>query len=80
MYITAGHFLAPYIIVLKDGEPIGRVIAVDTELLVAQRLVGFDSETGAELTDLVKVDQVKFLTEQIPAGLKDLVPQLVEGK
>lgn len=74
MYICQGHFLAPHVIVIKDGQPLGRLVSVDTELMVAQRLVGFDAESGEAFTDLVKVDQVVFNAE-IPVGLKDLLPQ-----
>lgn len=73
MYICQGHFLAPHVIVVKDGLPLGRLVAVDTDLMVAERLVGFDSETGEPLTDLVKVEQVVFKSD-IPPGLKDLLP------
>ncbi len=74
MYISEGHFLSPYIIVLKDGEPVGRLLSVDTELKIANRLVGFDQVSGAPITDFVKIDQVKFLTDQMPETLKDLLP------
>lgn len=73
MYICQGHFLADYILVIKDEKPLGRIISVDTDLLVAERLVGFDPETGGPLTDLIKVDLVVFRSD-IPAGLKDLLP------
>ena len=73
MYICEGHFLASYVIVIKDGNPMGKLVAIDTDLLVAQRLVGFDTETGERFTDLVKVDQVVY-SSAIPEDMKDLLP------
>lgn len=74
MYICQGHFLAPYVIVIKDDQPLGRLVSIDTELMVAQRLVGYQQDTGESITDLVKVDKVFFSTT-IPANLKDLLPK-----
>jgi len=73
MFICQGHFLADYLIILKDGKPVGRVISVDTDLMVVERLVGFDPEDGNPLTDLIKIDQVLFKSN-MPEILKDLLP------
>lgn len=73
MYICEGHFLADFILILKDGKPVGNLMAVDTDLLVAKRLVGFDPETGEPISDLIKVDQVMF-AESMPNNLKNLIP------
>lgn len=73
MYICQGHFLADHIVIMKDDRPVGRIMSVDTDLLVAERLVGFDPEDGQPLVDLIKIDQVLFKST-IPNGLKDLLP------
>ena len=73
MYICQGHFLAPHIIVIKDNVPVARIMSVDTDLMVAERLVGFDPEDGQPLVDLIKIDQVIFKSD-MPPGLKDLLP------
>ena len=75
MYITEGHFLSPFIVVLKDGEPVGRLISVDTDLKAGIRIVGFDPEDGSPLTDLVAVDEVIFITEDMSDDLQNLIPE-----
>lgn len=74
MYICSGHFLAGHIAVLKDKNPLQSLRAIDTDLMVAQRVVGYDPKTGEELTDLVKVDEVIFIDNNLPKELKDLIP------
>lgn len=74
MYISQGHFLTPFIVVLKDGKPVGRLIAVDTDLKVGIRLVGFDPEEGLPITDLVEVDEITFVSD-MPEDLRDLIPE-----
>jgi hypothetical protein len=69
-----GHFLERYVVVVKNGKPIERLLAVDTDLLVAQRVVGFNQSNGELLTDLTKVDEVLFHTDEMPEELKDLLP------
>lgn len=75
MFITKGHFLSPYVRVLKDGEILGMLYSVDTDLMVAIRIVGFDEEDETPLLDLVKVDDIQFLTDGMPSHLKDLLPK-----
>lgn len=72
MYIQNGHFLSPYLLVLRDGKSCSRLVSVDTDLMIGVRLVGFDPETGEQLTDLVKIDKVMFVN--LPEGLRDLIP------
>lgn len=73
MYITMDHFLSPFIAIIKDNELVERILAVDTELLVAVRLSGFDNESGQPQTDLIKIDEVIFLKDKIPENLKYLL-------
>ena len=75
MYICRGHFLAPYAVAIVDGKPLNRMIAVDSDLMVAQRLVGYNSDTGEEITDLVRIDNFFFISNGMPEGLKDLIPE-----
>ena len=75
MYICNGHFLAPNMVVIKDNKPCERLMAVDTDLLVAVRLVGYDPEDGSDLIDLVKVDNIFFIKKNMPPGLIDLIPE-----
>lgn len=79
MYIFNGHFLSPYAKIFKNGEVVGRIIGVDTELMVAQRLIGYDPNTGAEICDLIKVDEVKIDTELLPDYLKEMIPEELRG-
>jgi hypothetical protein len=74
MYITEGHFLSPFIVVLKDGKPVGMLKSVDTDLKVGIRVVGFDPEDGLMLTELIKIDEVVFITNRMPNNLRELIP------
>lgn len=74
MYITEGHFLSPFIVVLKDGEQVRMLKSVDTDLKIGIRVVGFDPEDGSMLTDLIKVDEIIFVKDRIPDNLQELIP------
>lgn len=79
MYICRGHFLAQYAVALgADGKAISHMIAVDTELMIAQRLTGFDPENGKEITDLVKVTKVFLVENDMPDSLIRLLPEGIE--
>ena len=74
MFITTGHFLSPYTKAYDEGgNIIGRLQAVDTDLMVGMRLVGFDPETGEANLDLVKVSKIVF--SDIPEPLGDMLPE-----
>lgn len=74
MFITKGHFLSPFVRVIKNGNPLGMLYSVDTDLLVAIRIVGFDEDTEAPLFDLVEVDEVQFIVDEMPENLRELLP------
>lgn len=74
MFITKGHFLSPFTVVIKDNKEVGMLHSVDTDMLVAIRIVGFDENDKTPLIDLVKVDKVFFKTENMPSHLSDLIP------
>ncbi len=74
MYITEGHFLSPFIVILRDGKKIGRILSLDTDLKVGIRLTGFDPDDGSPITDLVAFDEVIFVTEDMPEELKSIIP------
>jgi hypothetical protein len=74
MYITQGHFLSPFTVVIKDDKPINRLMAIDTDLMVVTRLVGYDPDDGLPIIDLVTVDKVLFVTEGMPQNLLDIIP------
>lgn len=75
MFITKGHFLSPFIRVLKNGQPLNMLHSIDTDLLVAIRVVGFDGDEETPLLDLVKVDEVQFVTDKMPSQLQDMLPE-----
>jgi hypothetical protein len=78
MFITKGHFLSPYAKVYKDGEILGMLHSVDTDLLVAIRIVGFEQNEqneGSAILDLVKIDKVAFSTQGMPSQIKELLPK-----
>jgi len=74
MYICRGHFLSPYVVALVDGKPVERLIAIDSDLMVAQRLVGFNPEDGSEVTDLVKIDEI-MVSSDLPDAIVNLLPE-----
>jgi hypothetical protein len=74
MYIAQGHFLSPFVVVLKDGRPIDRLMSIDTDLMVGTRLVGYDSNDGLPIIDLVVVDKVAFVIKDMPEDLLDIIP------
>lgn len=75
MFITKGHFLSPFVQVIKNGKPLKLIHSIDTEMLVAIRVVGFESETEAPILDLVKVDEVQFVSDRMPSQLQELLPE-----
>lgn len=74
MFFSENHFLLPHIHVVVDGKICKRLTGVDTRLMVATRLVGFDPQFGRPIIDLVKVDKVFVDLGTMPEGLKDLLP------
>ena len=74
MFITKGHFLSPFVRVLKDNKVLGMLYSVDTDLMVAIRIVGFDEKDETPLLDLVKVDDIQFITDGMPSHVQDLLP------
>jgi len=65
-------------VVLKDDMPIGNLLAIDTDLMVAERLMGYDPQTGHPISDLVKVDKIMFVEKGMAEGLADLIPDEFE--
>lgn len=74
MWICENHFLSPFVVVKVNGEELNRVMGVDTELMVAMRLVGYEPENMRPIVDLIKVDGVEFRLDEMPEGIKDLLP------
>lgn len=73
MFITKDHFISPFARVIKNKKIQSMLQAVDTDLMVATRVVGMDND-GQPIIDLVKVDKVCFITEGMPSHLQDLIP------
>lgn len=78
MFITTGHFLSPFTMVLRKEKVLGLVHSVDTDLMVAIRIVGFNSEEETPILDLVSVDYVCFITTGMPGHLEDLLPDGID--
>ncbi len=75
MFITRGHFLSPYCLVYKDGKTVTNLQSVDTDLMVAIRVVGFDPEDKSAMLDLVKIDEIKFNIFSMSSMVQDLLPK-----
>lgn len=75
MFITKGHFLSPFVRVMKNGKQISMLQSVDTDLMVAIRVAGYDEDNETPLLDLVKVDEVQYITSRMPSQLQDLLPE-----
>ena len=75
MFITKGHFLSPFVRVIRGGKPMDMLHSVDTDMLVAIRVVGFDKDNETPILDLVKVDEIQYLTARMPSHLQDLLPK-----
>ena len=63
MNITPYHFFSKHTIVMKDGKPLGMVQSVDTDLMVAAILSGYDFDNKQDLLELVRVDEICFSKE-----------------
>lgn len=74
MFITKGHFLSPFIRAYKKEKQLTMLHSIDTDLMAAIRIVGFDQDEQTPVLDLVKIDKVHFVTDQMPSHIQDLIP------
>lgn len=78
MFITKGHFLSPYARAYKNEKLLKSLHSLDTDLMVAIRIVGFDEQENTPILDLVKVDKIVFAINNMPSQLEDLLPNNFE--
>lgn len=75
MYIPTGHFLSDYVVCISSNKFLAKITSVDTDLMVATRITGFDQNKGEPIIDLIKIDYVFFDLKDMTGVAKEILPE-----
>lgn len=77
MYICMGHFLETRVKIFKNGALCGKILSVDTDLMIAVQICGYNPTTGQPLTELIVIDQIDFDKNGLDPDVAEQIPDFI---